>query len=353
MYAACVTFASHASVDLTARAEPVQPGIWRLQVPLHARAEPVNVWLLRDPADGSIVVFDTGIAPHAPARWRAVLDQLRATPADVRSIVVSHQHPDHVGGTGSLHQLTGAPVLASASAIEQVLDVWGDNGRLEAYMGEVRDHLRRNGLPAAIAERLRDDHVHARAAIELAPDAAWQPLADGAQLDAGGRTWRVVFTPGHSDGQFVLHDEDGGLLLSADHLLERISPAVGKFPRHEPDPLRRYLESLERVAALTPVELVLPGHGAPFRGAADRARVLIDHHAQRIDACVAAVRAAAAPVTAYDVASVVFAKVFATPEPDAPSIRFATTESLAHLEFARLDGRIAFARDDEELATYT
>jgi glyoxylase-like metal-dependent hydrolase (beta-lactamase superfamily II) len=245
-------------------------------------------------------------------------------------------------------------VHATASAIEQVLDVWGDDGRLESYMSEVREHLRRNGLPDAIASQLANDHLHARAAIDLAPDSAWLPIEDGAVIEAGGRSWRVVAAPGHSDGQIVLHDEVGGLLLSADHLLERISPAVGKFPRHEADPLRRYIESLDRVADLAPVELVLPGHGAPFRGARDRALTLIQHHERRIDACIAAVAEAARPVTAYDVATVVFAKVFdpSAGDPDAASIRFATTETLAHLEHARFDGRVAFDRDDETTATY-
>lgn len=326
-----------------------------MQVPLHARAEPVNVWLLRDPIDGSIVVFDTGIAPGAAARWDSALEQLRATPADVRAIVVSHQHPDHVGGSAALHARTGAPVFATASAIEQVLDVWGDGGRLDSYMAEVRDHLRRNGLPDDVAALLANDHLQARAAIDLAPDDVWQPIEEGGIVEAGGRSWRIVATPGHSDGQIVLHDEAGGLLLSADHLLERISPAVGKFPRHEPDPLRRYVESLQRVADLAPVELVLPGHGAPFRDASARARTLIEHHERRIDACVAAVAVASEPVTAYDVAAVVFAKVFgssATGSIDAASIRFATTETLAHLEYARFDGRVRFDRDDETIATY-
>lgn len=333
--------------------EPVQPGIWRLPIPLHARAEPVNSWLLVDPDDGSVVIFDTGVAPDAHERFSAALDDIGAAPSDVRSIVVSHQHPDHVGGTRALHELTGAPLVASASTIDHTHDVWGYDGRLERYMGEIRLHLLRHGLAPEISDRLVDDHVWARVAIELAPQAAWTPVADGDLLRAGGRDWRVVFVPGHADGQLVLHDAQGGLLLSADHLLERISPAIGKFPEHEPDPLGRYLESLDRVASLDHVELVLPGHGTPFRGAAQRAHDLVAHHVDRIDACVAALSAPGGqPMTAFDVARIAFPRVFIEDPVDAPSARFATTEALAHLEHARVLGRVATVLEDDDVVTW-
>lgn len=331
--------------------EPVQPGIWRLAIPLHARAEPVNSWVLVDPIDGSVVVFDTGIAPHAAERFTTALAAIGAEPADVRAIVVSHQHPDHVGGTRALHELTGAPLLATASTIEHTHDVWGYDGRLERYMADIRAHLLRHGLPTEISDRLADDHVWARRMIELAPEPAWVALADGELVEAGGRSWRVAFVPGHADGQLVLHEDRGGLLLSADHLLERISPAVGRFPGHETDPLGRYLESLERVASLDHVELVLPGHGTPFRGAKLRAQELVAHHADRIDACVGAL-AGSPGLTAFDVALVAFPRVFAGSDVDAPSARFATTEALAHLEHARVLGRVEAAREDAERVTW-
>lgn len=333
--------------------EPVQPGIWRLKVPLHARAEPVNVWLLVDPDDGSVVVFDTGLAPCARDRFEHALNAIGAQPSDVCVVVVSHQHPDHVGGSRALHDLTGARVLATASTIEQTFEVWADDGRLEAYMHRVQAHIGRNGFPDALAAQLVGDHLLARVGIALAPEDAWVPVADGDVVEAAGRSWRVVTVPGHSDGQIVLHDERSGLLLSADHLLERISPAVGRFPGHEADPLARYLESLQRVADLEQVELVLPGHGAPFRGAAQRARALVVHHEERIDACIEVVRRARGPVTAFEVAQRVFPRVFADEaHVDPPSARFATTESIAHLEHARFAGRLGLDREDDELVTY-
>ncbi len=333
-------------------AEPpdqVAPDIWRVKIPLHIRVDPVNAYLLVDP-DGSLTAFDTGIAPAASEFWTAAITAIGHAPSDLRRIVVSHHHPDHIGGSGALHRLTGAPLLASRSTIQQAPDVWGDRGRMDSYFESIDAHLHEHGLPADVASMLRHESDLARMAVDLPPDDAWEPLDDGDRIEAAARTWDVRMTPGHADGHLVLHDRAGGLLLAGDHLLERISPAVGRFPRHEKDPLARYLESLIKVAMLDP-KVVLPGHGNPFSGGAERARVLVQHHQERIEDCIDAV-ATLGSATAFDAATRVFAHVFAAERPDPANQRFATTETLAHLERARFDGRVTRAREDDGRVRY-
>ncbi|MCW2956961.1 MAG: fold metallo-hydrolase [Thermoleophilia bacterium] len=325
--------------------QEVQPGIWVLPIPLHVRSQPVNSWLLED-VDHTLLVFDTGIDAGAAELWPRALASIGYAPHDVRRIVVSHHHPDHVGGSGALHHLTGAPILASRETIRFSPLVWGDDGRMEQYFAELRDLLALHGFPVEVAFQLEHEAELAKRAVQLPPDDAWQAIDAGDVLVIGGRSWRVIPTPGHVDGQIALHDAESGLLLAADHLLERVSPAVGRFPRHEPDPLASYLASLDRVASLE-VGTVLPGHGMPFTGASARARALQEHHAERVEQCVAAVDAgeAGGGVTAYEVARSVFAHVFDRTPLDAANQRFATTESLAHLEYARGRGRLAVSPD--------
>ncbi|MEO6867915.1 MAG: MBL fold metallo-hydrolase, partial [Gaiellales bacterium] len=214
----------------------------------------------------------------------------------------------------------------------------------------INTHVREHGLPEDAIEQLAPELQVVRRMVQLPPETAWQPLDEGDRLELGGRQWRVRLTPGHADGHLVLHDERGSVLLAGDHLLEHISPAVGRFPKHERDPLARYLESLMIIGMLDP-QTVLPGHGEPFSGAATRARALVAHHEQRIEACVEALRTLGR-ATAYDVARVVFARVFERTERDVANHRFATTESLAHLERARFAGRLTRSRDEDSFIRY-
>ena len=58
------------------------------------------------------------------ARWRPVLDELDAP---VEQIVVTHMHPDHVGGARDVAGLTGAPVLQGREDYEQCVRAWGEH----------------------------------------------------------------------------------------------------------------------------------------------------------------------------------------------------------------------------------
>lgn len=56
-------------------------------------------------------------------------------------------------------------------------------------------------------------------------------------VEAGDRVdgWLLIAAPGHADGQLMLLK--GGVLIAGDHLLPRISPAIGLWPDSSPDPL--------------------------------------------------------------------------------------------------------------------
>src|SRR5205085_144934 len=109
--------------------------------------------------------------------------------------VVTHFHPDHVGGAGLVARLTGARVHEGELDREQCLRVWRDDAavdRLDAWFA-------RNGMPDETVALARADGAHLRRLIHF-PDAA-EPLVAGG-LVAG---WEAVPLPGHADGQLGLH----------------------------------------------------------------------------------------------------------------------------------------------------
>ena len=309
--------------------QEVAPGVFRLTFPLPMGAGHVHCYLLR--GEGGWTLVDTAVAfPGAEEHWRELAAGLDAP---IERVVVTHFHPDHVGGAEPAAAATGAPVLQGREDYERCADVWGRPD----WSGELADYLVLHGAPAAEADAIRGEAARFGAMIRFVRDPA--PLEEGDEV-AG---WRVLHLPGHADGHLCLLRDDG-VLVAGDHLLPRITPTIGLYPRSRPDPLGDYLVSLERTAGLA-ARLALPGHGDPIDDPARRARELLAHHAGRLDAVAAALSAASR--SAYEVSLDVFGTDLGPSDR-----RFAVAETLAHLEHLRLDGRAA-RTDTDGYVSYT
>ena len=154
------------------------------------------------------------------------------SPASSRSsrIVITHFHPDHVGGAQQAQAATGAPVHQGALDYEQCAHVWGNDDWPE------RD---RRLVPRATACRRRWRTSCSRRATCLR---AVHPLRlRDPELARRGRrastAGGVLAMPGHADGHLALLRD--GVLVAGDHLLPRITPAVGLYPESRPRPARR------------------------------------------------------------------------------------------------------------------
>src|SRR5664279_5890491 len=103
----------------------------------------------------------------------------------------------------------------------------------------------------------------------------------------------------------AFHDAAGGVLISGDMVLPRISTNVSVIDiEPESDPLTLYLDSIERMRRIPAGVLVLPSHGRPFKGLHTRIGQLQAHHAERfaevLEAC------ATAPRSAFELVPVLF-----------------------------------------------
>ena len=220
----------------------IAEGVLRLTFPLPLGIGHVHCYLLEG-EDGWTLV-DTAIAfPGAEEHWREIAAGLDGPLA---RIVVTHFHPDHVGGAEPAAEATGAPVLQGREDYERCADVWGRPD----WSGELADYLCEHGLPEREAAEIRGESALYGSMIRFVRDP--EPLEEGDEV-AG---WRVVHLPGHADGHLCLLRD--GVLVAGDHLLPRITPIVGLYPRSRPDPLGDYLVSLARTVELAP-RLALPG----------------------------------------------------------------------------------------------
>lgn len=241
------------------RTERILPGIWRLRLPLPWPGVPHgNAWAVA--AGDGIVLFDTGIGGRGRLRQLDLaLAQAGFGLEDVSLVVCTHSHTDHYGLAASICEEAGCELwmhpawghvrlLADdpAAALEQRLEV-----------------ARQSGVPVASLERYRESRTDTLEETGIdsirVPD---RDLVDGVEVETDLGTWRAYETPGHDPSHVVLHQPERKLLISGDHLLGR---TVLFFDHgHSPDPVGEFLHSLEVVEPLE-VDLVLPGHGRPFR----------------------------------------------------------------------------------------
>ena len=284
-------------------------GIRRITCELPTRPGHVHTYLL--PGDDGWTLVDTGLGlPDAAERWAA---ELAGVPGEVTRILITHFHPDHVGAAADVATLTGAPVHQGTLDYEQCSRVWAED---PDWPRRIAGWFMSHGVPRPSAEELIES------GSVYAPFVRYQP--DPVRVDEGDRVdgWELVAAPGHADGQLCLLK--GEILVSADHLLGRISPTVGLWPESRPDPLGDYLDSLRRTIELAP-RLALPGHGEPIEDPVGRAHELIEHHRERLETAEAALTDT--PRSGYELSYDLFG---ADLKPIAR--RFAVAETLSHLE---------------------
>lgn len=298
-------------------------GILRITFPLPLGIDHVHCHLVRH-SDGSWLLVDAGLGlPDPEARWAPVLDALDAP---VSRLAITHFHPDHVGDSAAVAELTSAVVLQGREDERQCRRTWGSEREPRRYVA----HSIANGLPPEQADELRRETDGLARLVH--PVESPQPLEPGDELDG----WRILHLPGHADGHLAFLRD--GILLAGDAILDPISPVVGLYPDAREDPLGDYLESLRRIVELAPA-VAFAGHREPIEDPAGRARELLEHHRRRLEETERAL--SPEPASGWEVSCRVFPSVVA------PALRrFALAETLAHLE--RLVREARAERSDED-----
>ncbi|WP_055591389.1 MBL fold metallo-hydrolase [Peterkaempfera griseoplana] len=212
------------------------PGLYFLRFPVG------HVYLWRDP-DG-LTLVDTGLPGSAGAIAEAVRG-LGCRPEDVRRVVLTHFHEDHVGSAAAVAGWGGAEVCAHRADAPYIRgEAAGPPPVLEADWERELHRRVTAGLPAEPPAPVRVD----------------RELADGDVLEFGGGA-RVVAVPGHTPGSLALHLPGPGVLFTGDTVARAPDGRVmrGVF---NADPAGTEA-SFRRLAELAP-EVVCFGHGEPL-----------------------------------------------------------------------------------------
>lgn len=156
------------------------------------------------------------------------MENYRIDPGKIKMIVVTHAHFDHCGAIKEWKNITGGKVFIHKK----------DMAALETGEGTMAD-------------------VYDVDYEGVSPDGL---LREGEEIKTKNHTFKIIHTPGHTEGGVSLWDEENKILISGDTLFLR---GFGRTdcPRGNKKALKESLEKLKKLE--DEIEILLPGHGTP------------------------------------------------------------------------------------------
>jgi glyoxylase-like metal-dependent hydrolase (beta-lactamase superfamily II) len=314
--------------------ELVAPGVHRVPLPLPLDGlRAVNVYVLE--TDDGLTCIDAGWAVDVSRELlETSLGSIGHRVSDIRRFLVTHVHRDHYTQAVTIRKEFGRATVELGIGEKPTLDLF-HGGDLDEDPTVAR--LQSAGaVDIARSWQRMFEGREPDLGIWAYPD-SW--LAGDHTLEVGGRTLRVVPTPGHTAGHVVFADEQAGLLFAGDHVLPRITPSVGFELVYVRDPLGDFLGSLHTVRELPDLRL-LPAHGPVTDSTHQRVDELLVHHDERLELCRRAVGGGA--VSAYDVAKQLTwtRRERHLGELDLFNAALATMETLVHLDLLVFRGTL-------------
>jgi len=249
-----------------------RPGIWAVPMPLSGHAIRYSISYLLEADRGRLLLIDAGFGSGECWRaLRAALDEIGGSVTDIEGVLLTHNHPDHVGLAERLRAHGGTWIGLHR------LDAGGP--RHAAQYGEQSDAAL---ALAGASQEVRDISATTIAAYANASAApvADRVLEDGDVIRLGGRAVEVVWTPGHTPGHCCYASDD--VLLTGDHLLPEALTQLANTHAPDSDPLGDVLHSLDRLTARDE-SLGLPGHQYPVLDVPRRAASVRDGFEARMD----------------------------------------------------------------------
>jgi glyoxylase-like metal-dependent hydrolase (beta-lactamase superfamily II) len=255
-----------------------------------------NVYLIRDGRRATL--YDCGSQMESTqadlSRAHTVMAKVYDEPRGldgVGDVILSHAHIDHFGGVGRW-KARGAKIHVHEFDARVITKF---EERIVVAAMQLRVFLERAGVDERTRAELEQMYVFTKSLFKSVP--IDHVIGDGANLDG----YVAHHAPGHCPGQICLQVHN--VLLTADHVLPRITPHQSPESITPWTGLDHYFIALEKLRHIGGIDLALPGHEEPIARLSQRIAEIVGFHEARL----AKVRAlTTAPKTIAEIAGELF-----------------------------------------------
>lgn len=178
-------------------------------------------------------LVDSGYVVHAAQTVALVGRALDGR--QLKRIINTHSHSDHIGGNAALKTSFGCDILVPAGLSASVAE-WDEGALLLSPLGQQAARFQHDGLIAA-----------------------------GDEVEMGDLAWQALAVPGHDMDALAYYNPEKRVLISGDALWENGFGVLFPELLGEADGLAAARATLEMLGRLA-IDTVVPGHGAPFGG---------------------------------------------------------------------------------------
>lgn len=301
----------------------------------------INAYVIK--GENRTVLFDTGF--NNPQSQAELLEGLKELDINLKEleVVLTHLHSDH---TGLVHLFSEAGCKIYASQVD------GDytNGMISGnYWDGINSLLDLYGLQA---DQI-DNNDNPGFLNQPSETFEFTVLTPGDDFIIGDYQFKVLDLIGHTPGHIGFYDEASGILLSADTVLDPITPNITFWGFDHVDILGSYVATLQKLTQLK-IDVILPTHRKIIYNADERINELIEHHNERLQEILDAM-SDDETYTVRDISAVLTWRIKANNWEEFPKSQkiFAAGETMAHLEHLEHTARVEMSQQVDGTLLFT
>ena len=292
--------------------------------------------------DNTHILIDAGMNfPNWKRIFFSELQKLNLSIKDIDYLIITHDHPDHVGLMQEIKHENPNIQLLMHEITHDVIK-WMTDPKNDEEIKNNAEELTSRTIKYGITEEMTKNMFGFSAGMHkmipyTKPD---RILNDNDEITFDSTKLKFVWTPGHSLGHICVFEEDNRHLFAGDHILSRITPNIGTSmmnPSTEKkydftNILDWYLKSLDKIDDLNS-KIIFPAHQEVIYDPHQRILEMKKHHETRLSEVLKMIENK--PLTPYRISQLHFGD-----DLDGLNTLLALSEILSHLIYLENQGKI-------------